>query len=88
MSLLNQSDVKNHLSSRFRTKIHLQPPVSRPDATGLSAAEPGAKNTNPSEFVKDYSMDHAIPGKPVTPTVNATGSIDPLASAASKSAQK
>lgn len=88
MSLIKQSDVKNHLSSHHRTQIHLQPPVSQPDATGLSSAEPDAKNANPTEFVKDYSMEHAISGKPVTPTVNSAGFIEPLAFAASKSAQK
>lgn len=88
MSLFEQSGVKNHLSSRHRTQIHLQPPVSRPDATGLSSTEPSVRNANPSEFVKDYSMEHAISGKPVTATVSSTGFVDPLASAASKSAQK
>jgi len=44
MSLIKQSDVKNHLSPRFRTKIHLRQPESQPDATGFSAAEPDAIN--------------------------------------------
>ena len=42
MSLIKKSDVKNHLSPRYRTKIHLCPPVSQPDATGYSVAEPDA----------------------------------------------
>lgn len=88
MSLIKQSDVKNHLSSRHRTEIHLQPPVSGPDATGSPSAEPDTKNANPSEFVTDYSTEHAAAGNPVTPAVNSTGSVDPLASAASKSAPK
>ena len=36
MSLIKQSDVKNHLSSRHRTRIHLATPASQPDATGFS----------------------------------------------------
>ena len=50
MSLIKKSDVKNHLSPHFRTKIHLCEPVSQPDATGYSVAEPDAINANPSQF--------------------------------------
>lgn len=40
MSNIKQSDVKNHLSPRFRTQIHLCPPETEPDATGFSGEEP------------------------------------------------
>ena len=40
MSLIKQSDVKNHLSARHRTRIHLAEPASQPDATGFSGEQP------------------------------------------------
>ncbi len=40
MSLIKQSDVKNHLSPRHRTRIHLAEPASQPDATGFSEEQP------------------------------------------------
>lgn len=88
MSLNKQSDVKNHLSARYRTEIHLQPPVSKADATGHSSTALDAENAKPSEFVKDNSMEHANLDKPMTPTVKSAGPIDPQASATSRSSQK
>jgi hypothetical protein len=40
MSDISKSDVKNGLSPRFHTKIHLCEPNSRPDATAFSNEEP------------------------------------------------
>ena len=50
MSIIRKSDVKNHLSPRFRTQIHLCEPESLPDATGfsdqeLASAEPAANDS-------------------------------------------
>jgi hypothetical protein len=45
MSLRKQSDVKNHLSFRHRTRIHLATPASQPDATGFS--EEQSERTDP-----------------------------------------
>jgi hypothetical protein len=39
MSFDKQSDVKNHLSLRNRSQIHLIEPMSQPDATSVSWAE-------------------------------------------------
>lgn len=39
MSFDMQSDVKNHLSHRTRSQIHLIEPLSQPDAKGVSGAE-------------------------------------------------
>lgn len=39
MSNIEKSDVKNQLSPRFSTEIHLCQPVSRPDATGMPDEE-------------------------------------------------
>lgn len=59
MSNIRQSDVKNHLSLRFRTKIHLCEPVSQPDATGFSGADPDAIAANPSGFSEDFVREHS-----------------------------
>ena len=40
MSFDKQSDVKNHLSHRTRSQIHLIEPISQNDATGDSRVEP------------------------------------------------
>ena len=36
MSIINRSDVKNHMRPPFLAKIHLCAPESQPDATGFS----------------------------------------------------
>jgi hypothetical protein len=61
MSNIRQSDVKNHLSPRFRTKIHLCAPASQPDATGLSAAEADKTKASPSGFAEDFVAEHSSP---------------------------
>ncbi|MGA2571049.1 MAG: hypothetical protein ABSF23_11070 [Terracidiphilus sp.] len=82
MSLIKKSDVKNHLSPRFRTKIHL----CQPDATGFSVAEPDAIKANPASFAGDFVAEHSSSGVAVAPTDPATGSIRPQTPTASKSA--
>ena len=57
MSLIKQSDVKNHLSPQFRTEIHLCQPESPPVATGYSVAEPDA---NPLSFAEDFLGEHSF----------------------------
>jgi hypothetical protein len=39
MSLDEKSDVRNHLSARHHTQIHLTPPASQPDAIGVPHEE-------------------------------------------------
>ena len=85
MSLIKQSDVKNHLSPRYRTKIHLCQPVSQPDATGYSVAELGTIEANPLGFADDFIAEHSSSGLAFAPTDPVTGSIRPQAPAASKS---
>jgi hypothetical protein len=87
MGLIKKSDQKNHLSLRYRSKIYLCEPVSQPDATGYSVAEPGVIKVEPSAFVKDYSAEHTIAGRQATPTANPTGVMDPHPHVLSKSAQ-
>jgi hypothetical protein len=87
MSLIKKSDVKNHLSPRYRTKIHLCRPLSQPDATGYSVAEPDAIKTNPSDFTTDFVAEHSSSATSPVPVDLVTGSIRPRASTGSKSAQ-
>jgi len=87
MSLIKQSDVKNHLSPQFRTKIHLCEPVSQPDATGYSEAEPDAITADPSHFAKDFVAEHSTSGVDVAPPSPVTGSVGPPSANVSKSAR-
>jgi len=87
MSQIRQSDVKNHLSPRFRTTIHLCEPVSQPDATGYSVPEPDAIKANPSTFAQDFVAEHSLSGAAAAPAGPVTGSIRLHVPTASKSAQ-
>ena len=87
MSQIRQSDVKNHLSPRFRTKIHLCDPVSQPDATGYSVPEPDAIEADPSTFAQDFMAEHSISVAGVAPVDAVTGSIQIHVAPASKSAR-
>jgi len=87
MSQIRQSDVKNHLSPRFRTKIHLCDPVSPPDATGQSVPEPEAIQANSSNFALDFVAEHSSPGVTAPPGAHLPGSFRPEAPAKSKCAK-
>ncbi len=87
MSQIRQSDVKNHLSPRFRTKIHLCDPVSEPDATRYSVPEPAAIKGDPLTFAQDFVAEHSSPGETAVPGDHLPGSFRPEAPAASKSAR-
>ncbi len=87
MSLIKKSDVKNHLSARYRKEVHLGKQVSQPDATGFSKAEPGAGKVKPSVFAEDFNVEHSFPCTGVAPSDPLTDSNCPQAPAASKSAQ-
>ena len=87
MSQIRQSDVKNHLSPRFHTKIHLCDPVSQPDATGYSAPEPDAIQADPSIFARDFIAEHSFSGAAAAPADAVAGSIRLHLPTASKSTQ-
>jgi hypothetical protein len=87
MSFIDKSDVKNHLSPRLRTKIHLCVPVSQPDATGCSVAEKDAIAASPSNFAQDFVAEHSSSGVAVAPPTPVTGSVGPPAAKVSKSAR-
>jgi hypothetical protein len=87
MSLIKQSDVKNHLSPQFRTKIHLCEPASQPDATGSSVPEPDAIKADSSSFAQDFVAEHSSSVAAVPAADPVTGCVGPPAAAASKSAR-
>lgn len=49
MSLVKKSDVKNHLSARHHSGIHLVPPLSQREATNCQADEPVRVHSNVEE---------------------------------------
>jgi len=55
MTLIKKADVKNHLSARRRTGIHLHRPESQPDATGFAEEETigNTKINNPEQGLID-----------------------------------
>lgn len=55
MSNIRKSDVKNHLSPRFRSKIHLRQPHSEPDGGGSLQEEPAN-----SDLTKNESMESPL----------------------------
>ena len=87
MSQIRQSDVKDHLSSRLRTKIRLCYPVGQPDATGCSVPEPAAIKGDPLTFAQDFVAEHSSPGETAVPGDHLPGSFRPEAPAVSKSAR-
>lgn len=50
MSLIKQADVKNHLSARHRTEIHLEP-VIHADATGFPHEDPASQDSDSENSV-------------------------------------
>jgi hypothetical protein len=86
MSLHKQSDVKNHLSHRTRSEIHLIQPTSQPDATDFSGVEhfetPAAPGVVPKENVQVPKEFEALRDFLVS------ASSDAVAPAASKSVQE
>ncbi len=87
MSLIKQSDVKNHLSPRYRTKIHLREPVSLCDTASLSAAEPDTIQIDPLHFAADFVAEHSSPGTALAPGHPVTCLIDSQAPVASEIVQ-
>ncbi len=78
MSLIEQSDVKNRPSPRDPAKIHLCRPLSRPDTTNCSVAEPGAIQAH---------AEHSSSAVTLSPLKLVTGCVEDPAAKVSKSAQ-
>lgn len=88
MSITEKSDVKNDLSPRYRTKIHLCDPASQPDATGYSVTESDAIRADTSPSAKHDSAEQTIAVMTPTSTDNSTGCTDAQVSETSNSAQQ
>ena len=56
MSLIRKSDVKNHLSARYRPQVHL----ARPDSQ-FGAANSDAVSTGSEGFARDFLGEHSEP---------------------------
>lgn len=54
-------------TARHRRDINLCRPVSQPDATGFSGAEPEAIEPIPPARIEDYSTERPMPDKSATP---------------------
>jgi hypothetical protein len=85
VSLIRKSDVKNHLSPRHRTEIHLCAPESQPDATGYSAVESGAVQADASNSAQDRVAELSSSGRAPAPGNPGIGAIGPQSAATSKS---
>jgi hypothetical protein len=80
MSNFNKSDVKNHLSLRFRARTYLGAPAGQPDVSGSLLVEPGAIGAGPSPFAEDHSAEHTtadISLTPIAKPIDFSGSQEP-----------
>ena len=68
MSLVKRADVKNHLSARHRTDIHLTQPASQPDATGFAEEESAGADPTMKDSVEN-PLNIPIPGGPEKATI-------------------
>ena len=78
MSLVKKSDVKNHLSPHYQKEIHLDQPLSEPDATGFSVEEPARTDSN----IEEQRQQASSIGLETSP-----GSVTTVAPRVSKSGQ-
>jgi hypothetical protein len=69
MSIFEKIDTARH-----RRDIYLCRPVSQPDATGFSVAEP---DSIPNPSPEDCAEEPAIPVKSLTPIANSTHRLSP-----------
>ncbi len=67
MILTRDSDVKNHLSARWRAEKSPHLSVSQPDATGFSEADPLAVKVDSSGFAEDFHGEHSSQGIHIVP---------------------
>ena len=81
MSIFEKIDTARH-----RKDINLCRPVSQPDATGFSGAEPEEIPT-PSGSFEDSSGKPTIPVKSVTPIANSVRRLNPQTPTASNSTE-
>jgi hypothetical protein len=84
MSLIKKSDVKNHLSSRNRSEIHLHRSSSQPDATGFSGGQSDSISSNAVEKMRNLPTSS---GPEIVPTRAQADSNHAVTLADSKSAK-
>lgn len=88
MSLTKKSDVKNHLSSRYRRGIHLTPRASLPDATGFSGEQSDRADPATGDVTEQPLPQPGI-AVPVVPPIVTQPDLRPVAApAVSKSARR
>jgi hypothetical protein len=87
MSLIKKSDVKNHLSPRFRTQIHVSQPEGEPVATDFSAAAPSASSIDSAGFARDFLGEHSSSGVKLAPVKPLVEPVSPPPAEAPKSAR-
>jgi hypothetical protein len=77
MILTRNSDVRNHLSARWRAEKSPHLSVSQPDATGFSEGESVAVKVDPSKLAEDFHGEHSSQGIHIVPTVKPANSASP-----------
>jgi hypothetical protein len=87
MSVVKTSDVKNRLSSRYRTKIQLCEPAGPSQATRYSGDELNATGASLSAFARNHAAEHASAVKPALSTANLANSTDSQMPETSRSAR-
>ncbi len=76
MSITRKTDVKNHLSARWRGQNRPYLAVSQPDATGFSGTDQDAIKVQPSAFIEDFDGERSRRGISLVPadlSINTTG---------------
>ena len=76
MSLTKKSDVKNHLSSRYRRGIHLTPRASLPDAAGFSGEQSDRADPATGDVTEQPQPGIAVP---VVPPIVSQPDLRPVA---------
>ncbi|MGA8089757.1 MAG: hypothetical protein WCA10_20965 [Terracidiphilus sp.] len=74
MSLIKKADVKNHLSARHRSEIHLARPVGQSDATDFAHEDPASEDPKGNESVEN-PLNISTPNKPDTTPIVISKSV-------------
>jgi hypothetical protein len=74
MSLINKSDVENHLSAHHRTEIHLAYPKSQSIGTGFAHEDPAGEDPKETDPVQN-PLDIPTTSQPETVPLVACRSV-------------
>ena len=72
MSLIKKADVKNHLSARHRSEIHLARPETKSDATCFAHEDSSSEDPKVTDSVENPPN---IPGVPDTSPIVTSKSV-------------